>query len=195
MPIIDRSEEKTNFYNTSWGRTRSLRLQRNLLLAGSVIMMFSNTLLALKLYNEEVITRNIPITDQEIIISNNFINDAALKIRADQILSLLFSMRKGNIDTLTNSLLRQVDSEYYLEFKAKIEQLAEDIRQRDYRYVFSDITEYEYNNLSFSVKVSGFLETYLSDKRISNLHKKYLLTFTNKSGIINLKSFEEVKNE
>jgi len=173
----------------------NLRLQRNILLASSAVMILANSLLALKLYNQEIITRNLPITEAELVISKNYINDAALKIRADQIISLLFSMKKENVAVITDSLLRQVDNEFYDEFKQRVTSLASDIAIRNYRYVFGDIQGYEYDNYNWTVKVTGHLDTYLSDKRIANQPKEYLLSFTNKSGIINLKSFEEVKDE
>ncbi len=173
----------------------NLKLQRNILLASSAVMIIANSLLALKLYNQEIITRNLPITEAELVISKNYINDAALKIRADQIISLLFSMKKENVAVVTDSLLRQVDNEFYEDFKSKIKKLADDIANRDYRYVFGDIQGYEYDNYKWTVKVSGHLDTYLSDKRIANQAKQYLLSFTNKSGIINLKLFEEIKDE
>jgi type IV conjugative transfer system protein TraE len=173
----------------------NLKLQRNILLASSAVMILANSLLALKLYNQEIITRNLPITESELVISKNYINDAALKIRADQIISLLFSMKKENVAAITDNLLRQVDNEFYDEFKQRITNLAEDIANRNYRYIFGDIQGYEYDNYNWTVKISGHLDTYLSDKRIANQQKEYLLSFTNKSGIINLKSFEEIKDE
>ncbi len=174
---------------------KRLRLQKNILLATSIAMLVTNSLLALKLYNQEIITRNLPITDQELIISNSYINDAALKLRADQLLSLIFSMKKENASSVSKALMKQVDGEFHESFKVKLEKLKEDIMLRGYRYIFNDIQGYEYDNYNFSVRVKGYLETYLGGKQIANDDKEYLLTFTNKSGIINLKSFEEVKND
>ncbi len=174
---------------------KNIELQRNILLGSSALLLAANVLLSIKIYSTEVITRNLPITEQELIISDTYINNEALKVRADQILSLLFSMKKENVSLITHSLLKSVDNEFYPEFKQKITILSEDIVKRDYRYVFSDIQAYEYDNYKWTVKVTGFLDTYLSDKRISSSEKRYLLSFTNKSGIINLKSFEEIENE
>lgn len=174
---------------------KNIELQRNILLGVSSLLLVANVLLSLKIYSTEIITRNLPITEQEVVIGESYINDAALKSRADQILSLLFSMKKENANLIKETLLRQVDNEFYLDFKNKIENLAEDIQKRDYRYVFSDISYYEYDNYKWTVKVIGNLDTYLSDKRIAATEKQYLLKFTNKSGIINLKSLEEIKDE
>jgi type IV conjugative transfer system protein TraE len=174
---------------------KNIELQRNILLGSTALLLAANVLLSLKIYSTEIITRNLPITEQELVISESYINDAALKSRADQILNLLFSMKKENAALIKETLLRQVDNEFYLDFKNKIEELAEDIQKRDYRYVFSDISSYEYDNYNWTVKITGTLDTYLSDKRIATSQKQYLLKLTNKSGIINLKSFEEIKNE
>lgn len=174
---------------------KNIELQRNILFGSSALLLAANVLLSIKIYSTEVITRNIPIVEQELIVSDSYINNEALKYKADQILSLLFSMKKENAVLIKETLLKQVDNELYLEFKNKIEKLAEDIVKRDYRYVFSDISSYEYDNFKLRVKVTGYLDTYLSDKRIASNQKQFLLSFSNKSGIINLKSFEEVQNE
>ena len=174
---------------------KNIELQRNILLGSSALLLAANVLLSITIYSTEVITRNIPFVEQELIVSNSYINDAALKYKADQILSLLFSMKKENAALIKKILLRQVDNEFYPEFKNKIEELAEDIQKRDYRYVFGDTKLYEYDNYKWTVKVTGHLDTYLSDKRVASKQKQYLLSFINKSGIINLKSFDEVQNE
>jgi hypothetical protein len=174
---------------------KKLRLQKNLLIFALTITLLSNLLLAFKLYNQEIITRNLPITDQELIISSGYINDEALKLKADQMLSLIFSMKKENVTKISTSLMRQVDSQHHDEFKAKIEILAKDIATRDYRYIFTDIQGYEFDNFDFTAKVKGYLETYLGGKRIDSQYKEYLLSFTNKSGLIFLKTFDEVKND
>lgn len=172
-----------------------LKLQRNILLASTGSLLLTNILIAVKFYNFEVVTRNLPFSDEELIISKTYINDAALKLKADQILNLIFSIKRENIEKVTELLLRQVDNEFYQEFKQKIQTLTDDILKRDYRYIFSDIQKYEYDNFNYTVKVTGFLDTYLSDKQIANKKKQYLLSFTNRAGIINLKSFEEVEDE
>ncbi len=173
---------------------KNLELQKNISLGSTALLLVANVLLSIKIYSTEIITRNIPSVEGEIIVSDTYINNAALKYKADQILSLLFSMKKENVNLVTTTLLRQVDNEFYEEFKRKINILAEDIVKRDYRYVFSDIEAYEYDNFKLTVKVTGHLDTYLSDKRIASNKKQYLLKFSNKSGIINLKSFEEVQD-
>lgn len=174
---------------------KRLRLQKNILSLALAITLLSNLILALKLYNQEIITRNLPIVDQEFIISGDYINDEALKLKADQMLSLLFSMKKENVAKVSTSIMRQVDGQYHNEFKTKIAELAKDIATRDYRYIFTDIQGYEFDNFNFTVKVKGYLETYLAGKQIDSRYKEYLLSFTNKTGLIFLKSFDEVKND
>jgi conjugal transfer pilus assembly protein TraE len=155
-------------------------------------MIFGNIILSVKLLNQEIITRNIPLVDNELIIGSDFVNDAALKIRADQIIYLIFSMKKENAGNVTNILMRHVDASKHQDFKKQISKLAEDIKARGYRYFLSDITGYEFDNLKYSVKVSGYLDTYMSDKKIATNYKEYQITFINRSGVLNLASFEEV---
>ena len=114
----------------------NLRLQRNILLASSTVMILANSLLALKLYTSEIITRNLPITEQELVISKNYINDAALKIRADQIISLLFSMKKENVAVVTDHLLRQVDNEFYQDSKQSYEDIVDTILRTKFKILF-----------------------------------------------------------
>ena len=172
--------------------TKQLRLQRNVLLGLLVCMIISNVILSVKLLNQEIITRNIPSVDNELIIGSDFVNDAALRMRADQIIYLIFSMKKENADNVTNILMRHVDSSCHQDFKKQISKLAEDIKARGYRYLLSDIVSYEFDNLKNSVKVSGYLDTYMSDKKIATNYKEYQITFINRSGVLNLASFEEV---
>lgn len=84
---------------------KNIELQRNILLGTSALLLATNVLLSFKIYSTEVITRNIPFVEQELIVSNSYINDAALKYKADQILSLLFSIKKENAALIKEILL------------------------------------------------------------------------------------------
>ena len=174
---------------------KKIRLQRNILLGLVVINMATNALLAVKLYNVDTVTRLIPTIEQTQEISSSYVNDAALRARTEQIIYLLFSMKKENVDSVTTALLKQVDNAAYDTFKKKIDLLAEDIKAKNYRYVFTDIQSYEFDNLNFTVKVKGYLETYLAGKQLNSELKEYLISFFNRGGILTLKNFEEVSNE
>ena len=78
---------------------KKLRLQKNILLGALTITLLSNLLFAFKLFNQEIITRNVPCVDQELLISASYINDEALKLRADQLISLLFYVKASPVDT------------------------------------------------------------------------------------------------
>lgn len=58
---------------------KNIELQRNILLGTSSLLLVANVLLSIKIYSTEIITRNLPIAEQELVISNSYINDAALK--------------------------------------------------------------------------------------------------------------------
>lgn len=168
---------------------KKLRLQRNLLIGALSIMIVSNSLLVAKLYNQDIVTRLLPTIESEQIISSSFASDSALKSRAEQILYLLFSMKPENVEQVSSILLKQVDNSTYDEFKKQINVLAEDIKTKNYRYVF-DSSAYEFDNHNYTVKVKGSLETYLSGKLLESQNKEYLLSFFNRSGVLTLNNLE-----
>jgi type IV conjugative transfer system protein TraE len=171
-----------------------IRLQRNLLGAVLVLMIAGNLILAIKLYNQETITRLVPTITSEQIISEKFVNDEALKARAKELIWLIFSMKKENVDAISAEILKLVDNAYIDDFKQQIEELSTDIEDKNYRYVFNTIG-YEFDNHNFTVKVHGQLETYMAGKQLSEVYKEYLISFINRGGVLMLKSFEEIKEE
>ncbi len=173
---------------------RKLRLQRNILSIIILCLIVSNTVLALKLHSIKTITRLVPTINAEQIISEDFVNDEALRVRAREVIWLLFSMKKENVDINSAALLRLVDNACIDNFKKQIENLASDISNKNYRYVFTE-QGYEFDNHKFTVKVKGYLETYMAGKQLSEIYKKYLITFLNRGGVLTVKSFEEVNDE
>lgn len=171
-----------------------LRLQRNILIFISGLMILSNCLLVIKINNLKIITRLIPTITHEQLISENFVNDEALRVRAKEIIWLLFSMKKENVDVISSSIIKQVDNSFVDDFKKQIDELALDIKNKNYRYVFEDSQGYEFDNHKFMVKVKGNLATYMAGKQISEKPCEYLISFINKGGMLTLKSFEEEKN-
>lgn len=174
--------------------TKKLRLQRNLLLLITGTMIISNSVLIVKLYNQETITRLVPTITSEQIISEKFVNDEALKARAKELIWLLFSMKKENVDEISAQVLKLVDNACIDDFKQQIQELSTDIEDKNYRYVFTTIG-YEFDNHNFTVKVQGQLETYMAGKQLSESYKEYLISFINRGGVLMLKSFEEIKEQ
>jgi conjugal transfer pilus assembly protein TraE len=137
----------------------------------------------------------MPTIDRQLKVGSNFVSKDYLKLRAEQIVYLLFSMKAENLDYVTNELLKQVDNSSHKEFKEQLEKLGEDIKARGYFYSFTDIKGWEVNEASLIVQVTGYLETYLGGRQIDRALKRYRLTFYNKGGLVNLNTFEEVKME
>jgi type IV conjugative transfer system protein TraE len=173
---------------------KKLRLQRNMLLLVTGVMIVSNSVLTIKLYNQETITRLVPTITNEQIISENFVNDEALRARAKELVWLLFSMKKENVDLISTEILKQVDNAFVDDFKQQIEELSTDIGDKNYRYVFN-IVGYEFDNHNFTVKVQGHLETYMAGKQLLDAYKEYLISYINRGGVLMVKSFEEIKGE
>lgn len=137
----------------------------------------------------------VPTIDRPLKLGSNFVSKEYLKLRAEQIVYLLFSMKPENLQQVTHELLKQTDNGSYQEFKAQLEKLGEDIKSRGYYYSFTDIQNWEVTETSLTVEVSGYLETYLGGRRIDRQLKGYKLAFQNKGGLVNLHSFEEIKIE
>lgn len=173
---------------------RKLRLQRNILGLVILCLIISNTILALKFHSIKTITRLVPTLTAEQIISEDYVNDEALRVRAREVMWLLFSMKKENADINSAALLRLVDNAFIDNFKKQISTLSEDISIKNYRYVFTE-QGYEFDNHKFTVNVKGYLETYMAGKQLSEYYKEYLITFLNRGGVLTVKSFEEVKDE
>ncbi len=173
---------------------RKLRLQRNILGVIILCMIISNTILAIKINAIKTVTRLVPTLTAEQIISEDFVSEEALRVRTREVVWLLFSMKKENVDINSAALLKLVDNACIDSFKKQIENLASDISIKNYRYVFTE-QGYEFDNHKFIVKVKGNLETYMAGKQLSEIYKEYLITFLNRGGVLTVKSFEEVNNE
>ena len=172
-----------------------LRLQRNILLGIVSGLFISNSMLAIKLYHQQTMVILVPTIENELKVSNDFVSDEYLKLRAEQITNLLFSIRGENSTYVTKELLKQVDSSNFAKFRAQIDSLAEDISLRGYRYWFTDVQKLEINNQELTVKITGSLETYLGERQINRELKTYELKFKNRNGLVNLETFREVKDK
>ena len=174
---------------------RKLRLQRNVLLVVVGMLLISQLVLAVVLYRQDVVTRLVPTLTEEQLIGTRTVNDAALKARAQQVIYLLFSMHKENVEAVTSALLKQVDHSSYDAFKEQIEALAADIQQRNYRYVFADTQGYVCDTEQLTVTIQGYLETYLAGKQLESQFKQYRVSFVNRGGVLTLQHFEEAAHE
>lgn len=119
--------------------TKKIRLQRNLIGGLLALMIASNAVLSIKLYHQETITRLVPTITSEQIISEKYVNDEALKARAKELTWLLFSMKKENVDEISAQVLKLVDNACLDDFKQQIAELSLDIKDKNYRYVFTTI--------------------------------------------------------
>ncbi len=168
-----------------------LRLQRNVLLILSSVLLGANVLLSLKLIRSEVRTILVPTIDKELVIGTKLVSPDYLQVRAEQIVTLLFNLRQETEAYVTSQLLRQCDSSHVKEFKEQLEVLTKDVKQKGYYYTFY-ATKYDIDTQNLRVTFRGDLDTYVNDKKIQTNPKTYALGFVNHNGILNLISFEEV---
>ena len=170
-----------------------LKLQRNCLIFIVLILITSNLILVITLKQQEVIVRLVPTIDRELIVGSNYVSDEYLLLRADQILSLVFSINRENVQNIKTKLLSQVDNSSYAQFKEDIDRLSDDIILRDYRYSFQNQTSANILSDGMTVQISGYVSTYVGYKEVETNKKIYEMKFVNNGGIVNLISFNEVK--
>lgn len=171
-----------------------LRLQRNILILSSGVLLASNIILAVTLQTQEKLVVLTPTIDKEITIGTNYVSEDYLQLRAEQIATLLFNIRQENYLYNQTQLLAQIAPEASQEFKDQLEQFVADVKQKKYYYVFHK-HGFEIDNKELTVTIAGELETYLTGKLISSMYKKFRFTFTNSGSIVMLTSFEEVTDE
>lgn len=167
------------------------RLQRNLLIAVCGILLISNMFLAVMLWRKQEFTVLLPTIDSKLVVGSKYVSDEYLKLRADQVIDLLFNIRKETMQYYIQEVLKQCGSKEKQEFEKQLEQLTKDIKQKGYYYVFAE-DAYEIDNQNLCVTISGYLETYLDQAQINRVYKSYKLGFVNNSGLVMLTSFEEV---
>ena len=171
-----------------------IRLQRNLLGILAALLLFSNIWMAVALNSQERLLVMVPTVDRELIVGTNYVSDDYLLLRGEQIIQLLFSIRHENYSYNIDQILKQVDSKAKPEFYEQLNSFVSDIKSKKYFYTFGkEAYEIDPNNLT--VMLSGYLDTYLNDKRILSNFKSYRLSFVNNSGLVKLISFEEVRDE
>ena len=170
------------------------RLQRNLLAVTTGILLISNLWMVFSMSSQDKIVVISPSVDKEIVVGTNYVSEDYLYLRATQISDLLFNLRLENYNYNIEQILRQVDSKQKAEFSQQLNEFAKDIKTKRYFYTFSK-DSYEIDNRNLNVTISGYLDTYLNNKKLSTNYKTYRLHFENQSGLVKLISFEEINSD
>jgi hypothetical protein len=157
-------------------------------------MVASNVLLSIRLNNQVSQTILVPTLCTRLEVSADKVSEEYLRLRASEVVSLLFSLNAENSEGIGQLLLKQVDNPAKKEFRKQLQVLSNDIKERGYYYHFTDLQGYTINAAKLSVKIKGYLETYFNDKKINRLYKEYEVTFVNNGGVVLLNSFREVSD-
>jgi hypothetical protein len=108
---------------------------------------------------------------------------------------LLFNIRHERYEDNVYQLLKQVSSSQKPRFEKQLREVVQDIKDKKYFYVFNKESQ-EIDGKGLSITFSGYLETYINNKRQDNVvFKKYKLSFENNSGLVSLASFTEIKEQ
>ena len=172
-----------------------IRLQRNIAITGFLLMFVTNSILAVVIYRQDKSTILVPGIENRFEVSSNSASKDYLRLRAIEVHNLLFGMNKDNCHKIAGLILQTIDHGTRAEASKQLQVLSKDIKERDYYYNFTDIIEYRVAPLSYKVEISGYLETFMGDKRINRELRTYLYQFINHNGTVLLSSFREVQGE
>lgn len=175
--------------------SRNYRLQRNVLFVIGAVLLSSNLFLSYRLSTEDRTVVLVPSLDREYVVGTNFVSEEYLKVRAQEFIFTLFSMHKDNVDSVASALLKQVDSSGIDLFKNQFSNLANDVSEKGYHHVFQDVVKYGVNTKTNEVLISGYLETYYVEQRVSREYKTYRVGFSNRGGVVMVINFSEVIND
>jgi hypothetical protein len=164
-----------------------------LLMLGTLIVS-NMILLSLISKKDEKLVVMVPTIDKEMVVGTNTVSSDYLLYRAEQIMQLLFNIRHERYEDNIYQLLKQVSSNQKPQFEKQIREVVQDIKDKKYFYVF-DKESQEIDTQNLTIIFSGYLETYIYNKRQDNVaFKKYRLAFENTSGLVSLVSFTEIKD-
>lgn len=166
-----------------------------LLLMLGVLIISSVILVSLASKKEEKLVVMVPTIDKEMVIGTNTVSQDYLLYRAEQIMQLLFNIRHERYEDNVAQLLKQVSSSQKPRFEKQLREVVQDIKDKKYFYVFNKESQ-EIDEKGLAITFSGYLETYIYNKRQDNVaFKKYRLSFENNSGLVSLVSFTEIKEK
>lgn len=173
----------------------TIEKQRTILLLMLGVLIVSNMILVLlTLQSKEKLVVMVPTIDKEMVVGTNSVSSDYLLYRAEQTMQLLFNIRHERYEDNVSQLLKQVSSSQKPQFEKQIREVVQDIKDKKYFYVF-DKESQEIDTQNLTITFSGYLETYIYNKRQDNVaFKKYRLTFENNSGLVSLVSFTEIKD-
>lgn len=173
----------------------TIEKQKTVLLLMLGVLIISNVILvSLMSKKEEKLVVMVPTIDKEMVVGTNTVSSDYLLYRAEQVMHLLFNIRHERYEGNVSQLLKQVSSRQKPQFEKQIREVVQDIKDKKYFYVF-DKESQEIDEKGLTITFSGYLETYIYNKRQDNVaFKKYRLSFENNSGLVSLVSFTEIQD-
>ena len=172
----------------------TIEQQRNVLIGVSAALLCVNIWFAVAVSKQDQMIVMVPTIDRQMTVGQDFVSEEYLLYRAEQVMQLLFNIRQENFAYNVEQILRQVSSDNKPEFNKQLSAFADDVKTKRYFYVFSK-DGFTVDSRNLKITFSGYLDTFVNDKRLSTNHKSYCLTFSNKSGLVTLISFEELDDK
>ena len=175
-------------------RLTYLNVQRNIIAGLAIIFLIIILLQTLLLFfKKERIILTPPELKQSYWIEGDRFSNSYLEEMALFFSHLMLDVTEANILPQGEILLRYVLPESYGDFKAKLLQDLKRLKKQQLSLQFTPSTIEMVEPLS--IDVSGFLESYVGAKKVSQFQETYRVSFSHKKGRLFLESFQMIKSE
>ena len=161
-----------------------------LLLVGSMLVNLALAVFAMRLSNSERIVMVPPAVSKTFWVESDRVSGAYLEQMAYFLMQLTLNVTPQSVEHQAKLLLQYASPRIYGELQTALRAAGERLHRDGAATVFSprDLTVDE---PGMKVAVRGQLTTYISDRRVSDVSKAYVIEFEYAGGRIHLKSFRE----
>jgi conjugal transfer pilus assembly protein TraE len=161
-----------------------------LLLIGSMLVNVVLAGLATRLSNRERVVVVPPVVHKSFWLDTERVSGEYLEQMAYFLVQLVLNVTPQNVDHQAKVLLQYAAPSAYGELRATLQTAAERLKRDSATTVFS-ARDLMVDEAAMRVAVRGQLTTFVSDRRVSETNKAYLIEFQYTGGRIHLKTFRE----
>lgn len=169
--------------------------QRDFFLSLSMIVVFSNTMLALKIVISDEKIIMMPGLSQEVTLSNKTVSASYLEEMSQLFLSHLLDINGANIEYKRELILKNcttTDQKSLKDIQKYFSDTEKEYKKFDLATYFT-VKDMEIDADELKVITSGILTSTYGKRGVSSKEAKYLLRFEYQAGRLRLKSFEGIE--
>ena len=163
---------------------------QNLILVASLALNIIIALIAVRLIGSERIILVPPTIHQSFWVESDAVSAEYLEQMGYFLAQLVLNVTPQSVDYQSNLLLQYAAPASYGELKTAMAVAGERLKRDGAATVFSPST-LNVDQRAMKVAVQGQLTTFISDRRVSDVSKSYLIELQYALGRITIKSFKE----